>query len=81
MNSIEQVQIPKLLTLQEAADLLRIRYWRAAELARRGVLPAIRLGRQTRIDPVRLREFLDRGGQALPGGWRKQPRESVEAAS
>jgi excisionase family DNA binding protein len=81
MNTMEQAQIPRLLTLQETADLLRIRYWRAAELARRGVLPAIRLGRQTRVDPVRLKEFLDRGGQALPGGWRRRPREHAEGAA
>jgi excisionase family DNA binding protein len=64
---------PALLTIQEAAALLRVSCPRAYELARSGVLPAVRLGRQIRIDPVQLRTWIAQGGRALPGGWRHDP--------
>lgn len=68
----------KLLTLQEVAEILRITYWRCADLARQGVLPGVvKLGRQYRIDPRKLEEFIQAGGRALPGGWRRQPKEAA----
>jgi hypothetical protein len=45
-------------------------------MARCGILPAgvvVKLGRHWRVNPERLEEFIDNGGQALPGGWRRQP--------
>jgi len=64
-----------LLRLREAADRLNITYQRAAELVRQGLMPGVvRLGRQIRINPERLNEFIDAGGKALPGGWRKERR-------
>jgi excisionase family DNA binding protein len=64
-----------LLRLREAADRLNITYQRAAELVRQGLMPGVvRLGRQIRINPERLNEFIDAGGKALSGGWRKEPR-------
>ena len=64
-----------LLRLREAADPLNITYQRAAELVRQGLMPGVvRLGRQIRINPERLNEFIDAGGKALPGGWRKERR-------
>ena len=60
-----------LLTLREAASILRVKYPRAAELAREGIIPVVRLGRQVRIDPDQLDMFLQNGGKALPGGWRR----------
>jgi hypothetical protein len=41
-------------------------------LARRGTLPHFRLGRQIRISRAQLEQFIQQGGQALPGGWRKE---------
>jgi excisionase family DNA binding protein len=60
-----------LLTLQEVAERLSVSYGRAAELARLNVIPVVRLGRQIRVDPIRLQEFIAGGGRALPGGWRR----------
>jgi excisionase family DNA binding protein len=62
---------PGLMTLQRAAQVLDITYARAAELARIGILPVVRLGRQVRVDSARLASFIESGGQALPGGWRR----------
>ena len=61
------------LTLAEVADYLRISYARAAELARCGTLPHFRLGRQIRVSHAQLESFVARGGQGLPGGWRREP--------
>jgi excisionase family DNA binding protein len=61
----------QLLGLKQAAAILSISYARAAELARTGMLPVVRLGRQVRIDPQQLELFIAQGGKALPGGWRR----------
>lgn len=61
------------LTLKQAADLLQVTYGRAADMARKGLLPVIRLGRQVRVCPEELEGFIKKGGRALPGGWRRLP--------
>jgi excisionase family DNA binding protein len=61
-----------LQTLRQTAEELGVTYERAAQLAREGVLPVVRLGRQYRVDPDRLAEFIAAGGRRLPGGWRRQ---------
>jgi excisionase family DNA binding protein len=50
------------LTLAEAAAYLKISYQRAAELVRKKMLPAFRMGRQVRIARRDLEEFMRRGG-------------------
>lgn len=50
------------LTLDEAAEYLKISYQRAAELVRKKILPAFRMGRQVRIARRELEEFMKRGG-------------------
>ena len=46
---------------------------RAYEMARLGLLPGVvRLGRQVRVDMDKLEAWIDNGGQALPGGWKRQ---------
>ena len=64
----------KLLRLSEVTTILPVSYQRLAELARRGILPTVRLGRQIFVDPARLAEFIAAGGKALPGGWRRESR-------
>ena len=56
-----------LLTVRDAAVVLRLPRGRVYELCRSGVIPHVRLCRQIRIDPVRLRSFLDGGGRSFPG--------------
>ena len=60
-----------LLTMPEVARRLGVPVARARELARQQLVPAVRLGRQWRCDAARLEAWIARGGQALPGGWRR----------
>lgn len=68
----------RLLTMPEVARLLRIPEPRAYQLARDGVLPVCRLGRQLRVEQQALLAWIRAGGRALPGGWRREP-QRVEA--
>jgi excisionase family DNA binding protein len=63
--------IAEALTTNEVAKILKVKLSRVQELVRQGVLPHFRLGRQIRIDRQQLQQFIARGGQALPGGWRR----------
>jgi len=71
----------KLIEAPDVAELLygdRARAPRVHELARQGLLPAVRLGRQVRFDPDAIDEFITSGGKALDGGWRREPRGSAD---
>jgi excisionase family DNA binding protein len=59
------------LTTNEVARILKVKPSRVQELVRQGILPHFRLGRQIRIDRQQLQHFIERGGRALPGGWRR----------
>lgn len=61
-----------LLTMEQAAKILNVTYYRMADLVRQNVVPAVRLGRQVRIDPDAFDEFIRGGGKSLPGGWRRE---------
>lgn len=65
--------LPRLLTAREVADALNVSEARVYELAREGLLPTVRLGRQVRFHPKAVAEWIENGGQALPGGWRREP--------
>ena len=70
--------VNELLTLEDVARVLHVKYGRAAELGREGIIPVVRLGRQIRINPEELNSFIASGGKALPGGWRRsQQPESI----
>lgn len=43
-------------------------------MARRGLLPATKLGRKWKMDPDRLELWIAAGGSSLPGGWRYDER-------
>jgi hypothetical protein len=45
--------------------------WRVAQCSARAVNPG---------SSRKAGEFIEAGGQALPGGWRRRPREQAEAA-
>ena len=63
-----------LLTADEAAEMLRVKPHRIYALAREGRLPGcVRIGRQLRLTETALMDFIRNGGQALPGGWRREP--------
>ena len=47
------------------------------DLVRKGIFPpgvVVRLGRHIRVNPEKLEAFIESGGQALPGGWRREAR-------
>lgn len=54
--------LPFVLTVQEAAQLLRVNRTRAYELCKAGVLPHVRLGQQIRIPRDRLLAWLQGDG-------------------
>lgn len=62
--------ISKLVSADEVAAVLGVTTARVYEMARQGVLPSVRLGRQIRFDPDRIKAWIDSGGQALSDGWR-----------
>ena len=64
------------LTTEEVARILKVERSRVQELVRQDIIPHFRLGRQIRVDRQQLRHFIERGGQALPGGWRRTARIS-----
>jgi excisionase family DNA binding protein len=61
-----------LLTVREAADVLRVTPQRVYELIRAELLPGIRLGRQVRVDEAQLQTWIADGGRRLAGNWRKE---------
>lgn len=62
----------KLLKLQEVARILGLGEQQVYRYAREGILPVIHIGRQLRVDPEALDTWIANGGQAYPGGWKKE---------
>jgi len=60
-----------ILTADEVAARLRISTQRAYELARLGLLPCIRIGRQVRFLESALDEWIANGGQGYDHGLMK----------
>jgi putative molybdopterin biosynthesis protein len=63
----------QMLTMQEVADRLGVSLQRAYEMGRTGLLPIVRMGRQIRVEETRLVSWIESGGRALPGGWKRYP--------
>lgn len=63
MQTIETAT--RLLRAEDAAAILGVRLRRTYELARRGVIPSVRLGRQIRFSTAALDEFIRAGGQKM----------------
>ncbi|MDP2991242.1 MAG: hypothetical protein Q8O57_11845 [Kiritimatiellota bacterium] len=52
-----------------------VSYSRGMNAIRLGIIPVgvvVRLGRQVFINSAKLEQFIDGGGAALPGGWRRE---------
>lgn len=64
---------PRLVKASAVARRLDVTEARAYELAKLGLLPCVRLGRQVRFRPEDVEAFIKKGGAALPGGWRNTP--------
>lgn len=70
----------KLIDARQVAEQFGMPVRRVYALAREGLIPSVRLGRQVRFPVTALEEFVRNGGKALPGGWRREPRERGGAA-
>ena len=55
----------RLLTAKETAAILRVTLPRVYELARGGLIPSVRMGRQIRFHESKLMEWIEQGGSAL----------------
>jgi excisionase family DNA binding protein len=66
-----------LLIADETARVLRVPTPRVYALARQGILPCVRLGRQLRFCQHALDRWIEEGGQALPGGWRRNAQRGL----
>jgi excisionase family DNA binding protein len=55
----------RLLTAKETAQLLKVTLPRVYELARTGLIPSVRMGRQVRFHEAKLIEWIEQGGSAL----------------
>lgn len=56
----------RFLTVNELADTLGLSTDRVYEALRRGLLPAVRIGRQVRVEEQAFREWVNNGGQTYP---------------
>lgn len=65
-------RLQRLLRVPEVARILDVSEGRVYEMARQEILPVVKLGRQIRIDGKALEAFIRGGGQALPGGWKRE---------
>lgn len=57
-----------------AADRLGLTKPQVWKLCRQGIVPHVRLGRKIMFCPTTLEDWIAAGGQALPGGWRREER-------
>lgn len=64
---ISTINWPRVLTCAEVAALLDATPARVYELARRGLIPCVRLGRSVRFLEEKILEWLENGGARNPG--------------
>jgi hypothetical protein len=65
----------KLESVSWGARRIGVKEQRVYNLIAEGFFPVgivVRIGRQIKICPERLEEFLAAGGAALPGGWKRE---------
>ena len=60
------------LEASEVAEMLSVSKPRVYDLVRRGLVPAVHLGRQLRFRLSDIEAWVQRGGSQLPGGWRER---------
>ena len=53
-----------LLDARQVSQRLQVRLHRAYELIRKGTIPVVRIGRQVRVDPDALEDWIGAGGCA-----------------
>lgn len=55
-----------LLQMDEVSKILGVSLGRAYELSRLNIIPTVKLGRQIRVDPNKLEEWINNGGKGIP---------------
>jgi excisionase family DNA binding protein len=66
----------RLLQVPEVARRLSVPESTVYDMARQNRIGGVvRVGRRVRFDPIELERWIRSGGQALPGGWRREPQE------
>ena len=63
---------PILYNIREISEILKISEDRAYSLAREKILPSVRLGRTLRFSSKAIADFIENGGQALPGVYKRE---------
>jgi len=56
----------KFLTVNEIAETIGLSTGRVYETIRLGLLPAVRIGRQVRVEEQAFRDWVSNGGQSYP---------------
>ncbi|MNS40854.1 Helix-turn-helix domain protein [compost metagenome] len=65
--------VDRLWRIPKVAQILDVPHDTIYNMARRGELPGVvRIGRMIRVDSAKLLAWLDEGGKALAGGWRRE---------
>lgn len=62
----------RLLKVEDVASLFSLTEERVYTLAREGILPVVKIGRQLRFAETAINEFVAKGGKSWSGGWRKE---------
>lgn len=73
MDSKDGHTPPKLLTVKEVAEYLRVHPRTAYRLITGGSIGAIKIGSQWRVPEAALMEFLEKGWQESASGGKKKP--------
>ena len=63
----KELEPRRLLTVRELAPRLRVGVPRLYEMAREGLIPSIRLGRQLRFELTQIERWIDAGGVGFTG--------------
>jgi excisionase family DNA binding protein len=58
----------QLVTAEKVAEILAVTKPRVYEMAREGLIPSVRMGRQVRFNEEALRDWIARGGTAQSKG-------------
>ena len=62
----------KFYTVDQIAELIQLSRPRIYEAIRTGLLPAVHIGRQVRIEEQAFAGWVQAGGQAHAGGWKRR---------
>jgi len=61
---------------QRVLPLSRVQIY---SLVRQEIIPAVKIGRRLYFDPDQINRFIESGGRAWPGGWRRRPEGGGES--